>query len=293
MVFVNANVNTRRSCEANPTPECGRGKTESDHGAHRNRGERKLIKRLLAAAIVVGLAGSSAQAASFTFSAGTRSAQADFDIVSGNLQVTLTNTSTFDTLVPVDVLTALYFDIAGNPSLAANSAVVAPGSGIIYDTATSDVGGEWAYRQGIGSGVLQDDQSYGLSSTGLGVFGPPNIIGGTNLAGPVSPNGLQYGIVSAGDNSLTGNGGVTGSGGLIKNSVIFTLSSLPQGFSLDSISNVGFQYGTNLSEPYFPSTPPQPGPPVVPEPSSFVLFGIGAAGLGVYVRRRNGQRKRG
>ena len=250
-----------------------------------------MFSRLLIALVVLGLTGASAQAESFMFSEGTRAAQADFGVVGGKLQVTLTNTSTFDTLVPVDVLTALYFDVLGNPSLSADSALLGAGSSIIYDTATSDVGGEWAYRQGIGSGALPDGQAYGISSTGLGVFGPPNIIGGPNLAGPVSPGGPQYGIVSAGDNPATGNGGITGSGGLIKNSVIFTLSSLPPVFSLDSISNIRFQYGTNLSEPSFlPGIPPG-APPAVPEPSSFVLFGIGAIGLGAFVRRRRRKMK--
>ncbi|WP_338116611.1 XDD4 family exosortase-dependent surface protein [Symmachiella dynata] len=245
-----------------------------------------VLSRFLIAVVALGLLGSSAQAESFMFSQGTRAAQADFDVVGGNLQVTLTNTSAFDTLVPVDVLTALYFDILGNPSLSADSARVGTGSSIIYDTATSDVGGEWAYRQGIGSGALPDGQSYGLSSTGMGVFGRWDIIGGPNLAGPVSPGGLQYGIASAGDNPATGNGGIRNTGGLIKNSAVFTLSSLPPGFSLDRIDNVRFQYGTSLLEPSFLPGIPQDALPAVPEPSSFVLLGIGAVGLGAFVRRR-------
>ncbi|TWU14734.1 PEP-CTERM motif protein [Symmachiella macrocystis] len=36
-----------------------------------------------------------------------------------------------------------------------------------------------------------------------------------------------------------------------------------------------------------PNDGPDPGPGVVPEPSSFVLFGLGAIGLGAFVRRRN------
>lgn len=250
-----------------------------------------MLSRFLIAVVALGLLGSRAQAESFMFSQGTRAAQADFDIVGGNLQVTLSNTSAFDTLVPVDVLTALYFDIQGNPSLSADSARVGAGSSIIYDRATSDVGGEWAYRQGIRSRTLPDGQSYGISSTGMGVFGRWDIIGGRNLAGPVSPGGVQYGLASAGDDPSTGNGGIRNSRGLIKNSAVFTLSSLPPAFSLDSISNVRFQYGTSLLEPSFLPGISSDALQAVPEPSSFVLFGMGAIGLGAFVRRRKRQLK--
>jgi hypothetical protein len=47
------------------------------------------------------------------------------------------------------------------------------------------------------------------------------------------------------------------------------------------ISNVSFQYGTDLSEPKLP--PGVTPPPPVPEPAALILLGIGVAAA---VRRR-------
>src|SRR5215813_954956 len=101
-------------------------------------------------------------------------------------------------------------------------------------------------------------------------------------SGPDSPDGLQYGITSAGDNLATGNSAVTGGNALIKNSVIFTLSGLPAGFDPSTaISNVVFQYGTQLTDPHFPGNPPS-----VPEPATLGLVGIGLVGVGAMWRRK-------
>jgi hypothetical protein len=148
------------------------------------------------------------------------------------------------------------------------------------------VGGEWTYESGISyQGALQ-----GISSSGLGIFGPGDRFPGANLAGPLDPDGLQYGLLSAGDNTATGNGGVLGSDGLIKNSVIFTLGSLPVTFDLfTGISNVVFQYGTALDEPHFSGTctsncSPPSAP--VPEPGGIALPGGALAGFGLLRYRR-------
>ena len=60
-----------------------------------------------------------AQAGVVTFNAssGSRAAQAKFQDSGSDLIVTLTNTSTADALVPIDVLTGVFFSISGNPSL--------------------------------------------------------------------------------------------------------------------------------------------------------------------------------
>lgn len=203
------------------------------------------------------------------------SAAADFSTSGSNLVVQLTNTSAADVLVPSDVLTAVFFTLPGNPTLSRVSALLAPGSQVFYDPqgqpAGGVVGGEWTYRTGINvSGASQ-----GTSSTGLGIFGPGDRFPGADLQAPTSPNGVEYGILSAGDNTATGNSGVLNSGGLIKNSVIFTLSGLPTGFNLSGISNVSFQYGTALNEPRIPGTPgtPIPTPALLP---GLVAFAVAA-----------------
>lgn len=220
----------------------------------------------------------------FTGSQGNLSAAASFEIMPfNNLRLVLTNTSSHDVFAPSEVFTALFFDIAGDPNLTPVSAVVAPGSAVWFGGTDPSgiVGGEWAYRSGL-SGAPSGAQQ-GLSSVGLGLFGPADRFPGSNLQGPTSPDGLQYGLTSAGDDPATGNAPVTGNYALIDNSVIFILAGLPTGFSLSDISNVSFQYGTDLSESNFHDDPPTGAP----EPGSAVLATIGVALLaaGILGRR--------
>lgn len=239
--------------------------------------------------VALGPAATAQAGSTYSFSNGSRSASATFDLLNPTtLTLSLSNTSTADTLVPTDVLTALFFRIQGAPSLGKISAVLAPGSVVYYDSdgqpSGGVVGGEWAYRRGldveVGRGRDEKEYNEGISSSGLDIFGPGDRFPGSNLAGPTSPGGLQYGLSTAGDNPATGNGGITGSGGLIKNSVIFTLH-VSDGFSLGQLGHsVGFQYGTDLREPSFNGClVPDMNPAAVPEPSSFILAALGAAGM--------------
>lgn len=234
---------------------------------------RGLAKVLCSAGI--GLATGLAGAAPITFTAtvGSRSASSTFEVAGNDLVVTLTNTSPSDALFPVDILTAVFWDVTGPAiNLTPVSAVLNTGS-VVHFGGTDPggvVGGEWAY-----SGVLVGEPAgndYGISSVGLGLFGPGDLFPGNNLQGPESPDGLQYGITTAGDNVATGNTPVTGANALIQNSVVLRLSGLPDGFDpATRIGNVIWQYGTDLSDPR------------IPEPTSLALLALGSL---LAIRRR-------
>lgn len=185
--------------------------------------------------------------------------------------------------MPVDVLTAVFFDISGNPLLHAGDATVASGS--VFETSwtghgphsvttlagITDVSSEWAFRQGQASGFGR----YGIGSAGLGVFGPGDRFDTTgNLQGPVGVGGLQYGVASLSDDRSTGNGDFNGTQ-LIQGQVVFTLS-VPDGFSLSQISHVNYVFGTTLGNP--PPSTPDAG-------STLALLGLALTGTG-WLRRR-------
>jgi hypothetical protein len=240
-----------------------------------------------AVAAVLAFSAMPAKAVTFTATNGSNlAASANFSIVLGNLQVTLTNTSSSDVLVPANLLSGVYFNIAGNPTLTRISALLGAGGTVAFGpNGGGNVGGEWAYKAGISG---PGSTSQGISSTGLGLFGPGDRFPGANLQGPTSVAGDDYTLTSAGDNLATGNAAVTGKQALIKNSVVFTLGGLPANFLLGQVSNVGFQYGSALTEPYLT------GGCVdcdqhheTPEPASMLLVGSGLAALVFAAKRKN------
>ena len=254
-----------------------------------------------AVAAAVALAAASFDAgASLVFggSSGGKAATASFDVVGSSLEIVLSNTSQADTLVPSDVLTGVFFNLTGNPALTRISAIsdgpTYRGATFVNGTGTV-VGGEWGYQ----SGMSQYAANTGISSSGLGLFGPKDVFPGANLSGPASPGGTGYGLASAGDIAGTGNGGVIGNE-LTRHAVTFMLGGLASNFSLSDIGHVTFQYGTSLSEPHFASNSvnlvqgsgpgPGPGPRIVPtaipEPASLGLTVFGLAALLIGRRRR-------
>jgi hypothetical protein len=204
---------------------------------------------------------------SYSFLFGDKSASADFTFSGDSLAIQLTNTFGGDVPNPTHVLGALFFDLTLNTQLIATSALLGPGSTVLYGPdGGGNVSGEWAYNNnlsGTPTGALQ-----GVSATGYGIFSPSDVIpSGVNLAGPVAVNGMGYGIVSTGY-SAGGNAAVTGQFPLIHDSVVFSFTGA-SGLGISDVFNVSFEYGTELG----PAIPPTS----VPEPTSMLLLGSGMA----------------
>lgn len=249
---------------------------------------------------------------SYSLSGGGRSANAVFtQSYTGSeyrLSINLTNTSQATTSVPTDVLTALFWHTTQSMDLSRISAKTDPASILQrsfsnygktgYETNTAlinagNVSCEYAYKTGAGLGGISG-LTFGVSSSGLSE--PPNELFGphdrfdtvNNLEGPDSPDGIQYGLLTAGGLDANANGGLDHT--LVQNSVtmLFKITSGWAGSqsAFDNLfDNIRFQYGTALDEPYIGYG--QSAPPV-PVPAGFVLFGIGGGimAAGTYLRRR-------
>ena len=218
-----------------------------------------------------------AQVAKFNAANGSLEASVTFETVGDLLYVHLENSSKNDSLVPRDLLTGVYFDIPGSPKLTPISAYLSDGSSMYHGIAPGgNVGGEWAFASDL-TGTLNDSH-YGISTAGLGWFGGKNMFPGPNLDGKPGVGGMNYALLSAGDNPSTGNRALK-STPLIMNGVDFVLKGMPEQFTLDAISNLSVQYGTSTSEPRFTV----PNDFVVPEPASLARFAIP---LALITRRR-------
>jgi hypothetical protein len=174
--------------------------------------------------------------------------------------------------VAANTLTGLFFDLPDGITLTplsatANSIVQAGTCDVGTCTGASvNVGGEFAMATGAFTGHLGN---VGISSSGYIGTSTGNF-NGPNLDDPDAPNGINFGIVAPSPlYSFNPNGGLDDDP-LINGTVVFTLA-ISGGKLLESqITNVSFQYGTNLSEPQISGGSVGQ---VVPEPSTFMLLG--------------------
>jgi hypothetical protein len=246
-------------------------------------------------ALVLFVVASKAHALTFTATKAsnnpgqTNSASATFTIVDMDLVVTLSNLSDFKPNDAPDILTGIFFQIAGGAKLTPVSAEVATDSSVIDDRSlpsgfNGNVGGEWAYRSNLTKTPGAADE--GISSTSLKWFGGKKyLFPGENLGGGKSPGGIDFGLTSLTDTSHIK--GSLKNVGLIQDTVVFTFAGLPPEFSLSDISDVTFQYGKSLKSAE-EITGEQLA--VIPEPNTILLVAAGLAGVVALGRRRSVRR---
>lgn len=200
--------------------------------------------------------------------------------------VQLVNTGLADARAPTDVLTGVFFSLTGSPVLTPASAVLGAGSSVVYhphwQPVGGIVGGEWAYRSGL-SGAPRGVTS-GISSARFGRFGRRDLFPGPDLTSRVSPAGIDFGLLPAGDNVATGRKRLKRAGGQVKNSAVFTLDA-PTGYALTGVSRVSFQYGPSLRGPNI-SAVLEPSVAPVSEPAALGLLCGGVALLALVAARR-------
>ncbi|HTS17187.1 MAG TPA: XDD4 family exosortase-dependent surface protein [Verrucomicrobiae bacterium] len=214
----------------------------------------------------------------------TNSATATFALsTSGtatDLVVTLTDTAAYKPNDAADILTSVFFTLAGDPTLAKISALLAAGShavenGTNLTIAGGVIGGSWAYASGLHGAPFAANE--GISATSHFLFGSWNLFPGASLPGDwTSPYGVAGGLTSCVDDGTKYNGSLCGRP-FIEDSAVFTLGNVPASFTLSQISNVSFGYG---------SFPDQVIAAMVPEPSAFALAGAGLLILCLVTRER-------
>jgi hypothetical protein len=217
----------------------------------------------------------------------TLDASVTFTVKNLQLIITLSNTADYDADDRNDVLTGLFFKLAGDLSLTPMSAVLGSNTAIKDRPGASgpgmNVGEEWAYRDDLTG--LTNGADEGLAIANLKGFGNKHRFSGPKLG---SSGGVKYGITT--DLDGLGNDKNIKHQQLVENSVVFTMGGLPTNFTVADISEVSFQYGANLKEGNLAGALSDTGgSPVIPEPNTIVLVAVGVLGcvrLGAMTRGR-------
>ena len=129
---------------------------------------KALVGASVGAALLMGVAVTPSHATAVTLTGtgpGGRSASVTFDTFSlmgiNYLTVVLTNTATYDSQIPTEILTAIFFSLPGDPTLSRTDGVSGAytnplnGSDIKAGPDVLNIGAEWAYQLRIVGERLQ------------------------------------------------------------------------------------------------------------------------------------------
>lgn len=201
-------------------------------------------------------------------------ASASFWTSGSQLMVNLANVSSADITDPGQILQAVYWDMASSVSLSLASAIAdqkctftGGGASTCVSNAIPTVGNGNNGSQTANYKYDSNTPATPVGSRGIGSAGLGNF-GGTD--------GMDWGILSAGDNLSTYNGGMVNGSPFAKNSVTFKMDMYKNGTNYTpshgvgdlSINNILFNYGTSTHLLNSGLVPPTS----LPEPATLCLF---------------------
>jgi len=238
---------------------------------------------------------SSATSVLFSGANGNLMGSANFVLVGNTLTIEVKNESNVAATAPSEVLTGIFFDLAGNPvtnlqSIAVDSAssivncVGSCGAGTVVDTNVAGFQGGWQYLAGINNALTGN---YGAGTAGFGIFNGNNTGGGGGCA---ANQQFCFGLIPvAGASHPTFNGKQFINNGIV---VTLALTGQPQDYDIgDAVANLRLQFGGSLTDPSITTFQVFPGPnpgrlTENPEPATYVLMGAGLAALVAFHKRR-------
>jgi hypothetical protein len=239
----------------------------------------------VALGLLASLAVCSASSVTYTMNHGLNSASATFQLLqNGMLQVTLANTSIARASSSSELLTAVFFGFNQNRVLdPLNAGIVSAGNLLNCSGCnTTNVGGEWAYRNNATIAGLPANANL-ISTIDFGTLTSSERFGSTNLWGSTGVSGAAFGIASSATTAAN-LGSQLASTPVTIGRTVFTFDP-GANFSVGSLSFVGFVYGNNTSS--YTGTMNYYGGYDTPEPGTFLLLGVGLGIIGC-LRRRAG-----